>query len=448
MKKRYWFLLVCLGLCIFIYFKLFYTKMNTSAVPNTADMVLSIDVKKITRTIIWHYITNPSKWKISSSTDTSDRVSIQDMVEIPDYILPFHIKNERANAWYCLLQIKDSAVFEKGVRQFGFDKINIDEYTNPMMNVGFVRKGNEVLISSYASDSSNNLKNVAEKFFGKQNFIDPKKLALLEAAKSHASLFIAANYFLQEDAIVKANISNEEVKIDGSFIPKKDYTFNETTYSLSSNALLSLCFTQPTENILNLWKANDKANVSTFIGVNVDTLLSPYNKFYQLDFANIKPRIDSAITYTYDDDFNKVEKVVVNKVEEPSFSFKITGDSVQHIFDSWVVSNTISVSDTGAFFRPMPFVKSYCSLPSTNELIIASKNYVTEKSDANINAILYMQLLFTKIPDAYLKYLPFTVSNVIQKVEKARVTVTKNNNELQLAATFDKRSSIKSFLDF
>ena len=449
MKKKYWFLIILLGLIIFGYIKLFNSTINKKAVPSNADMVSTVDVKKLIRTVLWDVITHPSKWKFSSSgTDTAALIDLKDVFEIPDYVQVFHLTGEQVKNWYCLLQIKKERLFDKALIQRGFTKINSNEYTSATMNMGITKNENNIIVSSYALDSSVNLKNVSNLLFTKKEFLPVEKFSKIASANSHLTLFIAANEFLQNDALLKLNISNSSINIDGELTPQAAYTFVENNFTFNSDALLSLGFTQPSASVYNAICKTDKENISKAIGVNMDTLFIPSNKHYSLSIAGIKPRVDSAITYTYDDDFNKVEKVVVNNVEEPDYSFTIEGDSVQNIYKNWIANKTITTSDAGALFRPMPFVKSFCSVKDSKQLIIAPTNFSSLGNKEQKKAVFYCNILVEKLGEKYLKYFSDDIKNAIIKVGKVNIVCNQNNNKLELKVQINKAEKDGGFLNF
>jgi hypothetical protein len=446
MKKRFWLLLLLLAIGIFGYIKLFYSSINKAAVPSNADMVATIDVKKVIRTVVWDVVTHTSKWKIkSSSIDTTDAVDLKDVFVLPDYAHAFHIKGEPTNAWYTVLQIKDEALFTKALKQYGFTSVYANQYRNVDKNLGLFKNGSCVILGSFALDSTNNLYALVDESIAKNEFLPAEKLKQIASVNSHLSLYIAANNFLKEDAVVKGNITNDNIIINGDFVPKELYSFVENNFAYSSNAMLSLGFTQPTTGVYNTIGAAEKANISKAIGVNMDTMFIPSNKYYQLQVDAIVPRVDSAISYTYDDDFNAIQKVVVNNVDEPMYNFVIAGDSVQTIFNNWTSNKIIVQDNNGALFRPMPLVKSYCNIKDKNSLEIAPKNFTKTSTNENVKAVFFANFMFQKIGDKYLKYFPDEVKNALQKVSKTNITCNKNGNTLVLKATIQKAS--KGFLD-
>jgi hypothetical protein len=444
MSKKKWALVLLFLLLSLGYYKLFFSKMNYNTVSKNADAIISVDVKKVIRTIAWDFITHPSKWKPSGSCDTCTAVDIKDIFELPDYLLAFHKLNEPLSTWYALLTIKDEALFEKGLVQFGFVKTSNNVYVNND-GVALKKHENKVLLCTKLID--NNLNIATEELFLKKEFIASSVLDKLKSANNHASFYFAKNNFLQQDAVGGLNITANNITIDGDFLPQSKFVFNENTFSYSSKSILSFGFTQPNSALYALLMPSDKANASKAIGFDIDQFLLQSNKYYQLNFDKILARTDSAITYTYDDDFNKVEKVIVNKVDEPMFNFVVKGDSVNNIFNYWKQNNNISVSDTGNYFRPMPFVKSYCSISNTNELVIAPKVTTLSNESDKQTAVLFAHIQFDKITEPYLKYLPNNLVTTINKFAYLHVNLTKQQALLQLNINALKSNNIKSLLD-
>jgi hypothetical protein len=448
MNKKKWALVMLCGLLIFGYIKLFYKTYNENVVAKSADSIVAIDVKRITNTIIWQYVTTPNLWKISSSNNIeTDIVSWKDMVEIPDYVLAFHASRQPANAWYGVLTIKDEAVFTKGIQQQHFEKIDSNVYVSKEVGIQFYKNGNSILVTT-ASEEINNLTKIATELFLQKSYISKIDLAKVINAKSHVALKLHKNNFLQEDAIITANFDANKITIEGNVIPKKEFSFTENKFDYNSTSLLSLGFTQPSTNVFALLNDDTKANISKAINVNIDTLMQQTNKWYSLDVAGIKPRADSAITYTYDDDFNKVEKVVVNNVEEPAFNFTICGDSVSKIYNNWIFSTKLEKTNAGYLFTPIPFVKSYCSVENGKALQVSANNYVAKVADKKMSCIFFMDVLLSKIPTSLLKYLPNNISKPIENFEKIEVVVRKNEQGAFLKTIINKKKNDKPMWEF
>jgi hypothetical protein len=257
-----------------------------------------------------------------------------------------------------------------------------------------------------------------------------------------------ADNFLQEEAILTANFDANKITVEGNLMPKKEFTFNENKFQYNSTSLLALGFTQPSANVFALLTDSSKATISKAINVNIDSLMLQSNKWYSLDVAGIQPRADSAITYTYDDDFNKVEKVVVNNVDEPSFNFTIYGDSVSNIYNHWMLNKKLEKTNAGFLFTPMPFVKSYCTVEEEKLLYLTANNYKIPIIDKSTTAIFFMNVLLSKIPTSLLKYAPTDVAKAMANFEMIEIVARKNEQGAFLKAIITKKKNNKPIWEF
>jgi hypothetical protein len=441
MNKTKWALLILSGLLVFGYIKLFYKTYSETAVAKTADCIIALDVKRITNTIIWNFITTPGQWKTPSvSKSGKGEVSWKDMVEIPDYVFAFHVKNQPVNAWHTVLQVKNENDFAKGLQQYHFEKINAGEYVGKENGIRIFKKENKILISNAAAET-NYAAQVANEIFTQKSYAAKETLTKVIAAKSHLAIYIAPNSFLQQDGMVTANFDNQKIEISSALTPHVQYIFAENNFSFPDSSLCALGFTQPSAAVYALLTDSSKNNISKALSINIDSLFLQSNKYYSLNLAAIQPRIDSAITYEYDDNFNKVQKVVVNNVEEPAFNFTIAGDSVTNIYNYWGRTGTVNQTDTGELFTAMPFVKSYCHLKTQKELNITAANYQNTATDKKSNCILFLNMLFTKIPASLLKYLPGNMQNAIANMELLQLVAQKNNSQVILHCNFYKKKN-------
>lgn len=442
MSKKKWALFVLAAILIFGYIKLFYKTYTEDVVAKTADCIIVLDVKRITNTLIWEYITTPSQWKGGKLfPKKSDKVDWKDMFVFPDFIFVFHSKNQPANAWYTLLTIKDKTDLEKGLLQFQFEKINGQEYVNKGYSIRFYISYDKVLVSNAAVSDTTYMNAVANELFTKKDYIPRATLSKAIKAKSHLAVYISPNGFLQKEALIAANFNKKRIEVTGTITPGKQYAFTENNFTYSSGSLCTWGFTQPSQDLYALFNNSYKEKISTALNLNIDSLLQATNKSYSLDLAAIKQRADSAISYTYDDEFNKVEKVVVNNIQEPAFAFTITGDNVPAIYSYLQRNNKLEKTGAGNLFTPMPLVRSYCLLKNEKQLAITAFNYTTGAEDQSVTAIFFLNLLLIRIPPDLQKYLPDPLVKAMSNIAAIKLSATKNNDLVELSAIFEKKKN-------
>jgi len=431
MNKKKWALLVLCAALLFGYFKLFYKTYSETVIAKNADAIIAIDVKRVTNTLIWNFITTPGLWKIRShSSNKKEEVNWKDMIAIPDYVLAFHIKDQPVNTWYVVLQIKDEKDFEKGLLQYHFEKLNTNQYVSNTVGLQLYKNGNQILVSTAAAENANEVAAIADELFVKKLHITKETLVKVINAKSHLAVYLAANNFLQQDGIITANFNKQKIEINSIVIPNKQFSFTENNFVYSSKSLFTLCFTQPSQPVYHLLSDSTKSSISKALGFSMDSLLLPANKYYALDIEAIKQRVDSAVTYSYDDDFNKVEKRVVNNVQEPAFNFFGSGDSAKQFYTYCLGNNKIDKTDSRQIFTAIPFVKSYFDTMVNKGINITAANYVFPKTNSEFAGILFLHLLVSEIPDNLLKYFPDDFKKILSNIESIQLEINRNNEQL------------------
>lgn len=449
MSKKKWALAILAVLMIFACVKLFYKTYSEKNVPASADCIVAIDVKRIINTALWNFITTPSQWKIKNpfSGKGSDAVSLRDMFVLPDYIFVFHCKGQPAGNWYSLVSIKDKADFDKGMLQYKFEKINDHDYRSSDRAVRLHLQDGQVLLSS-GSATDTEMAAVAKELFTEKKYIAASALSKTTDAASHVAMLIQANEFLEKDALIRASFNKKQIEVAGDIVMNRQYVFNEDRFNFSSASLCSSGFVQPSPAVWALLDSNSKQKISKALNMQVDSVFKPGNKSYSLDLAAIVQRADSAISYTYDDEFNKVEKVVVNNIQEPAFSFILNGDSVPAVYTHLLRDKKLEKTGNGFLFTPMPFVKSYCSLLNEKQLAVTAFNYTPQPKDRSINAVLFLELSLSKIPPGLKKYLPDAVISTISNLEALKVAATKHNEQIALSVVLQKMDNDLPVLKF
>ena len=443
MNKKRWALLILCILLLVGYYKLFYKTWNNEGVTKNADCIIELDIKKITNTLIWNFITTPSQWKNISffSSSGDDKVSWDDMVKLPDYVFVFHKAGEPQNAFYTVVEINDKEDFEKGLKQFHFTKTATGSYVSEETGIEFMQSGNKLLVGNAAVEDKKYIAQVADELFKQKQFISEDSLKKNITASSHVSLLLFKNSFWSQEQLVTAGFDKNTITIEAVVTPKNGMNLTEKKFTYCENSLCSFGFALPLSNVKQAIPDSLWVSISKAVNFNIDSLLLKTNHYYQLDIEGFHSRVDSAISYTYDDDFNPIEKVVVNNVEEPAFNFTVHGDSVSNIYNYWNSNGKLEKSGDSNLFTPVPFVKSCCFIKNEKELTVTSDNYKNASADKSIDCILFFKLLVTKIPLSLQKYFQPGILRALKNIESAEATATNEKGQIIFRVRFNKKKN-------
>lgn len=448
MNKKKWGLLLLAALLLFGYYKLFYKTYSEKMVAKSADCVVAIDVKRITNTLIWNFITSPSQWKTPNfSSSKTKEIDWKDMVEIPDYVLAFHARNQPAAAWYTLLNIKDKEKFKAGVSQFGFTQFMPNKYSHKESGINLYVQDGQVLVATASLLQAYTAQTIDE-LFTKKSFIAKTDLKKIIDLKSHVAAALSTADIFAGTPTFTANFDKEKIEISGNFTPKAQYSFNEINFSYADTALFTAGVAQPPAAFYALLNAQSKRAISKALNFNIDSLVQPYNNAYILNLNEIKTRADSAVTYTYDDEFNEIAHTTVNNIQEPAFNFAVNGANPNAFYNYLLANKKLETTDAGSWFLPMPLVKSYCSVKNQNQLSITSHNYVELPADKTIQCVFYANMLISKIPKSLQKYFPDVLKKAISNLNNFHIAAVKKQGNLLLTCVIQKKKNDLPIINF
>lgn len=440
MNRKKWALVILIIASATIYFIFFFKSYSEKNVVAGADNIIAVDVKRVANTLIWNYITTPSQWKLGSLLSSSEEVSWKDMIKIPDYIFIFHVKGQPANAWYTVFEIDDPEDFKKGLQRYEFKKSSDGlEFYSVRYQLQLIQHENKIIVGNFKV-SNEWMRETAARLFNKQETASKEQLQKTIASASHFSWHFTGNQNISA-AHAQLNFDKNSITIESVIALQKPAELKTNNFQFADTSLISLGFVQPPASVYQLLTDSTKTGISKVINFNIDSVLLPENQYYQVEIPAIRTRIDSAISYTYDEQFNAVEKVVVNQVSEPDFNLTITGKKIHSIVNYWRSNNNLDTTEKGDWFTPMPLVKTYCKLPSDSLLIIQSGDYSTVQKNTSIEGLFFANIYLTNMPKEILGYLPADVITGTSNLESIRITGTSNGSQNILVNTVIKKKN-------
>lgn len=437
MRKWKWLLITTGVLLLAGWYFLFYKTFSKKNIPSNADMVLAIDVKKNARTLLYYYIANPSQWSLNAIFHRrKDSLSQwKDAVNIPDYIFIFHVQEQPLSTWYCKLTLKNVEAFKKLATVFNFIETIKENgqtaYYSNQLQIAIIKKDDQLLLGSVVAKDTLLIDAVAHGLFDKNDFIADSLLANMLAPANHFTVWVNKNNFLKDAFILNGNFTNGQLNVDGLMQPLKQLVLNQASFNMPDSSLVSIGFTQPLPEVYHLLPATLTTNISTAVNFNIDSLFIPQNKKYLLDVTGIISKKDSAVSYSYDDDFNKIEKVVVNKVKEPVFACTVFGEAPGQVFNYWVKNKNIEPVIAGYLFTPIPFAKTYATVLK-DTLVVSTADYNKANHHHSVTCIAAINICPGKLPLNAGNYLPDIYLPFIKNISLLNLTASKEKESVKI----------------
>jgi hypothetical protein len=341
MKKKYIFLFIIVLLSIGVYFLFFHKDKSLKYIPDNADIVVLIDVKKAKRQYISSYLMHPSKW-FEEKNGAKNKISVTDSgLEIPDFLQIFHLNNTKISEWYTVLEINDKEKLSAFLKDRKFINDGKGIFKNNQL---FVKINGEKCIVGTSDLNFNNIgKPFSEKF---------------------------RNYVLNADSFMDDGLGSisfiSELRTQNFSIDLQDDEIEIKNKQNSTNfeSLISDLYKKSQFLDAELDSENIKKIGSVFKQNLIDSASVNHLKMS----ANLTQVNDTIVSYKYDDNFNEIEKISYQKIVQPDYE---------------IVLQTSNPEKGWTYFQNKKWINAknqFTAIPFQPNLICVNKNHISIKS--------------------------------------------------------------------
>lgn len=289
------------------------------AVPRNADVLVLVDSKKLSEQYILTLIKNPSKW-----FETTNNSFKNSGVEVPDYVQIFHLKDTSFSEWYSVFEISDNDKLVKFLNEKGFKLIKSNLYKKDQFSVKI--EASKCVVGF----SNSNFDKTTTEIFN-------SKFKNLYADELINNSIASVSYF------AKSKIHKFAVYLNDENIEIKTKSLDDHFSSMISDLDKKTSFLK-----LELDSSNVKITSALF-----NKKLSDSIKINSLSaIAELEMVKDKIISYSYDDDFNEVEKVSYQNILQPNYSINLQSWESEILWLYFQQKNWINAQSQ---FTPIPF---------------------------------------------------------------------------------------------
>lgn len=341
MKKIFVVLVITMLLSASIYFLLFHKNKNLKFIPENADAIVLVDVKKATRQYISELLTHPSEWLKDDKKNKSKISFSKSGVKIPDFLQVFHLKNTKISEWYTILEIENKEKFSAFLESRQFVNDGKDRFKNGRFFIQIKSK------NCIVGTSDQNLKNIVSPL--SQKFRNKVLNADSFMQDSFGSISFISELRTRNFSI---DLNEDEIEIKS----------NESSGDFKS---LIADLESKTEFLKAELDQNNIKNISSVFNKNISDSLSVNSLKMSVNLEEIN---DTIISYGYDDNFNEIEKVSYQKIVQPNYE---------------LILQTSNADKTWTYFQQKKWINSqsqFTAIPFQPNSIYRNKNQISIKS--------------------------------------------------------------------
>jgi hypothetical protein len=450
MKKRNWLLLILLIAVSAVVYLLFYSTYNYQAVPAGADQIVVLNKRKIARTAIFQWITTPDAWSTKNwfSKNSSQKTSLMDELSIPDYPILFHQQQQPENLFHILMPLANNTQkLQDYLKQDGFHLLKtmgtIYQYFSQTNGLYITVNNQEALVSKGRIDDSIFVSQTAMQLFVQHKFVDNGTQDKWLRTAKHGTVVLNLPGF--SECMLGIELNKSTISIVGNWKLKAAVRFPETDFGTEKEAILQVGITKPGQEILQ--------QLSGFSAHWLDKLLQlplaetvPGTCSISANWYGMATKIDSAISYRYDDNFNQVADTVINKIEEPILQLSVQADSVYRVFDYWQQKQILEPDNNKWLYTATPLVKCYAAKTNSGTIVIQSHNLNSNYTVASKRTgVGFLHLQASQLPPGVLRLLPENVREWVPKLNDIDLEILSQTGQLQIKLVITKRLSAPLF---
>ena len=390
-------LLTAVGSMTFLYWSGFKKHFDENTIHQNADQVVMVDVKNIRNYFAFSYLKNPSEWQWGAANNKPNELfDLSDFgIKVPDYFAFFHIENQPQNLFYCVTEIQTVTNFEKAITKAHFIKNSLKNgmvcYYSKALKLFIAKHSSQILCATIPENEKEIVLKIADDLFSKKLFLDTKKIQKTIGTSNAINVWIKKNSILEQDGIVNIQLHDNEVVAEAQLQLNPKYG-SETQFSENPEGLLSLGFDFKMFRNHKIISQNS-AKINKIIGFDLDSILAHNPTKTELVLNGIIEKKDSAISYSYDDDFNAVEKKIIHITREPSFYFSMQSGNSKNVFNYLKSQKVINNEQV---FVNFPLAKTTASVLG-NAFVLKANLTDGFKQNASAKKIAYLQVNFNKL---------------------------------------------------
>jgi hypothetical protein len=290
-------------------------------IPKNATSLIKINVDELYKTLASNMLGNPGYYfKSDFKKDTSNKPDkFNNGLKIPASLY-FYTIERKSGIYFSRFEVKNVNDFENALRNLMH--LEITKKTEGL-NIAKSKLGNVVIYynsKSAAISLSVKVENVDKELMdilNQKNFVKAIDSKFKYASKSvqHIAFETALHQgsFDFDNGVVNFN----DLVIADQLIP----TNTHSNRGHNKNTIASLWLNADFKNVTH--RAFKTKNFS----IEADSVLKYYKGSIDFDWSSIIQQTDSIVTYDYNDDFEKVAKISLQKRDVPQFSIAINADA-------------------------------------------------------------------------------------------------------------------------
>ena len=445
MKKRLGFIFLGILILLSVIYLLRYKRalVFEEMVPNSASEIIHVNLRQIEHHILVDAINNPLKYiDFKLPEKKKDSLILKKTISIPKNLFFYTNDTQFNGIWISsFIKVKKQEKLSAYLIRDGFVKSNDKDITLfRKKNVALAIKDKQLIVA-FKKNKEASISAVAGEIFEENTFLSKTSDVLKSIVNSKSDISYAA----VTDDFVEANFKNGLFEVLGTLHSDVFLILKDGDFSKNSLGYISTKINKEHKLFKALIVEENRRKFNNFTKLSIDSIISKWNGSFAFNLKSINSKTDTIVTYDYDDDFNKIEKIAVQELIVPELDFSFDADS--NLFGYLSNKNAIQVIEGDTVFTSMPLYKLYASTTATALNIATQKDFsgvAVKENKIKLNAYFNIEKYMQKPLD--FSFLP-TKNTYLQLLKETSIMYTTDNKlSIKLVLKNSERNFIGQFV--
>ena len=327
MIKRIAYILVIVC-CIIVtvgFFRYNPTVIYEKKVPTSAKTIVYLNLREIEYNILCSFLKHPLSqldFKKSTSKKEKKKTTWLDEVEVPPSLF-FYTNEQEFKNFFISSPIVVKQNFKEALKEEGFAVKNVSKTTVYSKGViSCVVKGNSLQVLLKKHKGAQILPQLLSKL-NHENYFSQNDLILRRIKDSKQPIVIGT---LQGDFFEFA-ADGGGLKVQGE-LSEENNLFKSFKATSIVSSMLSISGKLNTKIVADRLNKDFKDKFKKLTTLSLDSVISKWDGVVEGNLTSFIEKLDTIVTYEYDDDFNKIEKKEVQKTITPKVTLEFQGDGL------------------------------------------------------------------------------------------------------------------------
>ncbi len=444
MKKKLAYLFIAISIVVLVLYLFRYKRalIIEDKVPITATEIVQIDLRQIEHHLLVDVIKNPFKYINFKSKKKTHTPSFSKAIVVPRNLLFFTNKSSLKGAWYSsIIELKDGEEFRKYLLQDGFKLLenkSVELFSKNRIVIAI--SGGRVLIA-YKQQQDVSVNTAIQTLFKETSFYKKDNDILKSISNSQSDI----TYTNLEADFLEADFKKGLFEIKGKIFSDLFVTDTYSEYSKNSIGFFATKINRNHPVFRALISNKNKVKFNEFTKLSIDSIVDKWNGSVMVDLKAIDKKTDTIVTYTYDDDFNKIEKKSVQELNIPHVAIVLGNNA--NLYAYFYNNDAVQIVENDTLFTSIPLYKMYAQRQE-NALNIFTKKQFNSSTLKEIKYKLNTHIDINKYLENPLEFSLLPIKNDYSQLLKNASAKLTTNDELliQVRLKEDNRNFLAQFI--